>query len=106
MPTKAELTIMTSGRMSMTGAKHLVAFDSLDEAQAEYTRLQAMIPKSDVSSNGTPTIVEVVGSQMKLSFLASELKSVTLADWAKLERSFKENKKNYPALYAGSTRRK
>jgi hypothetical protein len=107
MAVVATLTILTAPRMGMSGAKHSVGFDNMEDAQAQYVRLQGLLLQSDrVVSNGAPAVIEVIGNTAKVSFLASELSSVSILEWAKIEAEEKSNRKKYPVFFAAEKARR
>jgi hypothetical protein len=74
---------LTEGGFGDHGFVHIIRFDDLAKATAEYARVADLMTKKSERGNDLPKLIEVEGAHNKVSLPLDHLRSVGLADFAK-----------------------
>lgn len=94
----AEL-ILTEGGFGDHGFTHVVGFASLDAAKAEFDRVAEIFKRKEDRKNDLPSMIDIVGDASKVSLPLSSLRSVGLADFAKMNEERAGMRDAFPNVF-------
>lgn len=94
----AEL-IITESTFSATTTTHVLSFESIDSARAEYERVAGLIKDEAKRKNDKPPTVEVIGDGNRLTLPLDNIRSVGLVDFAKANEQQAGVRDAFPNLF-------
>ncbi len=94
----AEIHIHEGNFMSAAPAVHIIGFEDLDSAYAEYERLVALMRRKEERANDLPKTVECAGTSQRVSIPLDGLRGVGLSDFAKVNKQRVGVKDAYPLI--------
>jgi hypothetical protein len=79
---------------------HVVRFDTLAAAEAEYERLAAIVKRKQELANNVPAIIEIQGSGCdKITFALADMRVLSLVDFVKANAELAGVKEAFPNLF-------
>ena len=90
---------LTEGGFGDKGLCHVVRFDDLAKAMAEYERVVDLIKRKSDRGNDLPKLIEVEGTGNKVSLPLDNLRVVGLTDYAKANEQEAGVRDAFPNLF-------